>query len=155
MPAASVIFFLLVAKSCWCFPKHVVKETSCVFTSKAGWRPGPDQTATVHCRVWVKTMLLWQRLVSGGSSRAGQGCFPSCSSAVSVYLPWHSDMWEIKCGTKMIVLGMTEVRSHAWSQPRWVASKSWHKHRSCVWALWKADRCVSSACFPASKYPVM
>lgn len=154
MPAASVISFL-VCQELLMLPKHVVKEASCMFTFKTGWRPGPDQTATVHCRVWVKTMLLWQRLVSDGSSRAGRGCFPSCSSAVSVYLLWHSDMWEIKCGTRRIVLGMTEVRSHARSQPWWVVSKSWHKHRSCGWALWKAYLCASSACFPASKYHVM
>lgn len=75
MPAASVISFL-VCQELLMLPKHVVKEASCMFTFKTGWRPGPDQTATVHCRVWVKTMLLWQRLVSDGSSRAGQGCFP-------------------------------------------------------------------------------
>lgn len=100
----SVISFLLLAKSCWCFPKHVVREASCMFTFKAGWRPDPDQTATVHSRVWVKTMLLWGRLISDGSSRAGWGCFPLWSSAVSLYPLWHSNMWEIKCGTKMIIL---------------------------------------------------
>lgn len=151
----SVISFLLLAKGCWFFPKHVVKEASCVFTFKAGWRPGPDQTATVHSRVWVKTMLLWQRLISDGSSRAGRGCFPSCSSAGSAYLLWHCHMWEIKCGTQTIILGMMEVRAHARSQPWWAVSKSWHKHRSCIWALGKADLCVSSARFPASKYHVI
>lgn len=125
-----------------------------MFTFKAGWRPGPDQTARVCSRVWVKTMLLWQSLISDGFSQAGWGCFPSWSSAVSVYLLWHPEMWEIKSGTKTIILGMTEVRSHARSQPWRVVSKSWHKHRHCVQALWKVYLCVSSAWFPASEYHV-
>lgn len=132
----SVIPFLLLAKSCWRFPKHVVKEASCMFTFKAGWGPAPDQTATVYFRVWVKTMLLWQRLISDGWSLGGWGCSPSRPSTVSIYLLWHLDIWgirlKIKWGTKMASLRMTGVRSRAWSQPWRVVSESWYKHRSCV-----------------------
>lgn len=108
--------------------QNVVKESSCMFTFRVGWGPAPDHTTTVYFRVWVKTMLLWQRLISDGWSLAGWGCSLSWSSTVSVSLLWHSYIWgigfKIKWGTKMVSLGMTGVRSHAWSQPWWVVSKS-------------------------------
>lgn len=153
----SVIPFLLLAKSCWCFPKHVVNEASCMFTFKAGWGPAPDQTAAVYFRAWAKTMLLWQRLISDGWSLAGWGRSPSWSSTVTVYLLWHSDIWgiklKIKWGTETASPGMKEQGL----VPE-VSLDEWClKAGSSTEAVYKLceKQCVFSAHFWTSKCQVM